>query len=213
MKYEGRISKLDRIIVSDPSYDKGVWCRYENDNANMSNCKVALNISEYHEVIPADEVARDLPEGMRSQVTKDLELEGIEFQLLISDSRLKCEIVKDGFNHPQWTTIQQFTIGMDSACVALGINEVADKIASERDSWQPSTALTTLTDGEFGTVCEGRTPNGNNTALIYITGSFDKDNGYTEEMLKSYLEAQLQIEDLHPVETEEQTEDLEIGGI
>ena len=32
MKYKGKIEKIKHIVVSDPAYDKDVWCRYENNN-------------------------------------------------------------------------------------------------------------------------------------------------------------------------------------
>ena len=212
MKYEGKITKLDQIIVSDPSYDKDIWCRYENNKANMNNCRVQINIAKYHDIISADEIARTMPEELKSQVTSDLELEGVEFQVLISDSRFNFQLDDGGFSHPMWVNLKEYTIGMDTACVSLGVNEKANEIRREKDAWQPASALTTLTDGEFGVVYEGKTPKEKYNVCIYISGNFDADTGHTEELIKNYLEEQLQIEDLHPVETAQQTEnELEIG--
>lgn len=214
MKYEGKIKELNQIIVSDPSYHKDVWCRYENDAANMSNCNVEIDINEVEETIPAEEVAKEMPERLQNQVTKDLEIEGIEFQMLISDGVPFCNLTRNGFTHSHWVKINDFTIGMDTACVSLGINEVADRIRSEADTWQPSTCLHTLTDGEFGRVFEGTMPNSNSTCLIYISGYFDKDTEYSVEDILEYLRTNFSIDDLHQIVSEEQINDeLEIGGI
>ena len=32
MRYKGKIRELNHIIISDPSYDESVTCRYENNN-------------------------------------------------------------------------------------------------------------------------------------------------------------------------------------
>ncbi len=214
MKYEGKISHLNQIIVSDPGYAKDVWCRYENDDISMKDCNVEISIEECHETIPAEEVAKDMPEELRNQVTDDLEIEGIEFQMLISDGVPFCNLTKNGFTHSYWVKLKDFTIGIDTASVSLGINEVADKIRSEINSWQPSTCLHTLTDGEFGRAFEGATPKSGVVCLIYISGFLDKDTGYSAEDILEYLKNNFNIENLHPVETAEQTNDeLEIGGI
>ena len=214
MKYEGKIKELKQIIVSDPSYHKDVWCRYENDKVNMKNCNIELNIAEIQETIPADEVAEDMSDTLKSQVKDDLTIEGIEFQMLISDGVPYCNLTRNGFTHSHWVKLNDYTIGMDTACVSLGINEVAEQIRNDIKSWQPVTALHTLTDGEFGNVFEGTTPKSKATCLIYISGYLDKDAGYSVEDILDYLKNNFQIDDLHPVEDFEQTNDeLEIGGI
>ena len=111
MKYEGKIKELKQIIVSDPSYHKDVWCRYENDKVNMKNCNVELNIAEIQETIPADEVAKDMPDTLKSQVKDDLTIEGFEFQMLISDGVPYCNLTRNGFTHSHWVKLNDFTIG------------------------------------------------------------------------------------------------------
>ena len=49
MIYTGKIKSIDQIIVSDPSYEKDVWCRYENDNVNAKDWIVDILIQEYNE--------------------------------------------------------------------------------------------------------------------------------------------------------------------
>ena len=214
MRYEGRIKNINQIIVSDPSYQKGVWCRYENDEINMRNCKVMLDVSPYHETITAEERAEYLPDNVDKSNLRDLTVDGVEFRLLISDGSHFCNLTENGFEHSSWLKMKDYTIGMDTACVSLGINDVADRIRSEIDTYQPSTCLRTLTDGEFGTVFEGTTPRSDVTCLIYVEGYLCDDTEYTIDDILEYLTNNFSIEDLHPVEDAQVTnDDLEIGGI
>lgn len=213
MKYAGTIKELNQMIVSDPSYKKKVWCRYENKNLNMKESRVQLAISEYHDTVPSCEIEKNIPNNPNKDKPTGLNIEGIEFQVLICDPRFKCEVVENGFTHPQWALIKEYTIGMDTACVSIGINNIADTIRRQRNTWQPKSALKTLTDGEFGTVCEGRYPAMNNTLLLYISGYLDKDTGYTENDILNYLKENLKIENLEPVMAEEEENNMEIGEI
>lgn len=51
MNYTGMISKINHIIVSDPSYDKNVWCRYENDYFNANNWTADIQLQDVDETI------------------------------------------------------------------------------------------------------------------------------------------------------------------
>lgn len=184
MTYSGNINEINQIIVSDPSYEKGVWCRYENENLSARNWNFNIEISEYNERV------------------EDLDLRGIEFTLLLSNPNIRCRLTDKGVGYPKSKIVDKFTIGMDTACVSLGINDVADKIRSEQDEWQPSTCLRTLTDGEFGTVFEGRNPNSDEVDFIVIMGYLDEDTGYSEENLVKYFEKNFAVENLSPVMSE-----------
>ena len=46
MNFTGMISKINHIIVSDPSYDKNVWCRYENDHFNENNWTADIQLQD-----------------------------------------------------------------------------------------------------------------------------------------------------------------------
>ena len=92
------------------------------------------------------------------------------------------------------TKISNVDIGMDTASVAIGINEKAKKIIDSRDNWQPECCLNTLTDGFFGTVKEGRI--GDDIVFICISGYLDIDTGYSMEDIIQYLQEQLEITDL-----------------
>ena len=51
MNFTGMISKINHIIVSDPSYDKSVWCRYENDHFNANNWTADIQLQDVDETI------------------------------------------------------------------------------------------------------------------------------------------------------------------
>lgn len=193
MTYSGNINKINQIIVSDPSYEKGVWCRYENENLSAKNWNFNIEISEYNERV------------------EDLDLRGIEFTLLLSNPNIRCRLTDKGVGYPKSKIVDKFTIGMDTACVSLGINDVADKIRSEQEEWQPSTCLRTLTDGEFGTVFEGRNPNSGEVDFIAIMGYLDEDTGYSEEDLVKYFEKNFAVKNLSPVMSE--SEEMTLGGM
>ncbi len=178
MRYSGKIDEIKQIIVSDPSYAKGVWCRYENDNLNAKSWNFNMEISKYNKRVD------------------DLDLKGIEFTMLLSNPNIRCRLMDKGVGYPKSNIVNEFTIGMDTACVSLGINDVADKIRGEQDEWQPVTCLRTLTDGEFGTVFEGRNPNSNEVNFIVIMGYFDEDTGYSVESIIDYFKENFDIKSL-----------------
>ena len=41
-KYKGTIDKLEKLVVSDPIYEKDVWCRYENNFSIPNECNFEL---------------------------------------------------------------------------------------------------------------------------------------------------------------------------
>ena len=90
--------------------------------------------------------------------------------------------------------IKKYEIGVDTACVALGINEKASEIINSRDEWQPSCSIKTLSDGLFGDVKEGIKDN--EIEFIAIYGFLDEDTDYTMEDLESYLIENFEIKNL-----------------
>ena len=44
MNYKGKIDHIDHIVISDPMYEKNIWCRYEKNNVNAKNWVVNLDI-------------------------------------------------------------------------------------------------------------------------------------------------------------------------
>lgn len=178
MRYKGKIKELNHIIISDPSYDENVTCRYEKDNLKEKNWNVDIDI---HPTVNKIE---------------DFTIKGTEFFLFLSKDKRLSELRENGtIRYLSGLEIKETEIGMDTACVALGINEKADEIIELRDDWQPECSLNTLTDGIFGTVKEGKL-NDNHTVFIWLSGYLDEDTGYSIEEIVDYLQYQLNIVDL-----------------
>lgn len=176
MKFKGKIKKLNHIVLSDPSYEKGIWCRYEKDNLNEKDWLVNIDIYT---------VETDIG---------DYKVKGTEFFLLLQKDKDDCELDDEGtLNYLKSIELKDFTIGVDTACVALGINDYAKEIINSKDEWQPSCAIRTGADGTFGEVSEG-TKNGELRFLL-ITGYFSEDICNENELFE-YLKEQFEITDL-----------------
>ena len=177
MRYKGKIKELNHIIISDPSYDENVTCRYEKDNLKEKNWNVDIDI---HPTVNKIE---------------DFTIKGTEFFMLLSKDRRLSELKENGtIKYINKIELEETEIGMDTACVALGINEKADEIIELRDNWQPEYSLNTLTDGFFGTVKEGKMLN--DTVFIWLSGYLDEDTGYSIKDIVDYLQYQLNIVNL-----------------
>lgn len=176
MKFKGKINNINHIVISDPSYKKGVWCRYEKENLNENDWLVNLDIYP-----------------VETKVGKYY-IKGTEFSLLLQKDKEDCSIDDKGtLNYRRDIELKDFTIGMDSACIALGINDNAKEIIDCRGDWQPLCAIRTGTDGTFGEVSEG-IKNGKIRFLL-ITGYFEEDF-INENELFEYLKNQFEITEL-----------------
>lgn len=179
MRYRGRIKELNHIVVSDPTYDKDVWCRYEKSNINEKNWGVDIDI---HPV--------------ETPINDEISIKGTEFYVFLYKDKKICELREEGtIRYFKGIELKETDIGMDTACVALGVNDKAKEINDSQDDWKPEFALNTLTDGIFGTVKEGVTK-GNQTMFIWISGYLDEDTGYTMDEIIEYLKEQLNIAEL-----------------
>lgn len=197
MFYNGQIEKINKVVVSDPSYKEGVWCRYESNQIDSGGpWRVQMAINEVSDHVDG------------------FDIKGVEFALLLSSSLLSkkpCELSKEGSSYLVPMTLHKMLkmketeVGMDTACVALGVNEVADEIKASRDEWQPDCALKTLTDGMFGNVQEGSV-NGS-ICLLYISGYLDEDTGYSVQDIVNYLSTNFKIKDLELVKEKPALED------
>ena len=197
MFYKGKIDKINKVVVSDPSYKEGVWCRYESNKIDSGGpWRVQMAVNEV------------------TDNTYGIETKGVDFALLLSSSlpfEKTCELSKDGSSYlvpmalHKTLQIKETEICMDTACVALGINEVADEIKASRDEWQPGCSLKTLTDGMFGNVQEGSL-NGS-VYLLYISGYLDEDTGYSIDDIVNYLSTNFKIKDLELVKDKPALED------
>ena len=178
MDFKGICKDIDRIVVSDPSYGEGVWCRYERNDINGHNWKVQGFVNEVH----------DDYEG--------IPINYVEFVVALSIPDVHYGFMNlhpDGsFAHAADVKVKDYTIGMDTACVGFGVNKVADEIKASRDEWQPGCCLRTLTDGEFGSVREGVYDD--EVKFIVLNGFLDEDTGYSVKDVFDYLVSSLEIE-------------------
>ena len=175
MRYKGKIKELNHIVVSDPTYKNDVWCRYEKNNINEKNWGIDIDIYP-----------------VKTPINDEISINGTEFCAFLYKDKKICELRNDGsICYFKGIEIKETEIGMDTACVAVGINEKAKEINDSQDIWQPECALK---DGIFGTVKEGTI--GSKVVFVYIFGYLDEDTGYTMDEIIDYLKEQLNITEL-----------------
>ena len=118
----------------------------------------------------------------------------VAFFMLLVNNKEFVKLKKYGFKYQSDLEIKHYKIGMDSACIALGINENANEINESYNEWQPSCSIRTGTDGMFGDVSECKDKNGN-LCFLFISGEFN-GNLIDEDTLLNYLKNQFEIQDL-----------------
>ena len=175
---KGKIEKLDNIVVSDPYYDKNVYCRYEREKLNEKDWLVTIELNEKEEEI----------DGFKYNY--------IDLCILLSknESSFKVDRKEDLFYLNDFET-KKTEIGMDTASIALGINENANMINDSQSNYklQSYCSLRTGEDGTFGEVTEYN-KNGKLKCLC-IKGTFDSDILTQNEVL-DYIIKQFDIVDL-----------------
>lgn len=180
MRYRGKIENLNHIIISDPNYDESVTCRYERKELREKDWSIDIDIKPVAEKY------------------ENFTVKGTEFFLfLYKDKRLSTLKENGTISYLKGIKLEETDIGMDTACVALGINEKAEEIIDLRDDWQPECSLNTLTDGFFGTVKEGKIDD--DIVFIWLSGYLDEDTSYSIEDIVNYLKFQLNIKELEKV--------------
>lgn len=176
MNYKGKIDHIDHIVISDPMYEKNIWCRYEKNDVNAKNWVVNLDIHPM-------EVEKD-----------NYDVNCNEFSLLLKKEDKTCNIGEnDTLIYSKDIKLNDYTIGMDSACVALGINDKAKEIIDSKEEWQPSCAIRTGGDGTFGTVFEGKKDD--ELQFLLIMG-YIEDELMNQNELFDYLISQFEIKEL-----------------
>lgn len=190
IKYKGKINNINHIVISDPTYEKDDGCRYEIENLNEKNWLVELNIYDVEDKID------------------DYLIQGIEFYLLLQKTKDLCQIYGENIKYLKNINIKKYDIGMDTACIALGINKNAEDIINSQPEWQPDCAIRTGTDGMFGLVTEGKNKEG--LAFIVITGYLSSDMGYDKNSLFEYLVSKFEIKDLVKEENKVADNDIDI---
>ena len=176
MKFNGKIHSLNHIVISDPSYENGIWCRYENNKINNQDWLVNIDIYPVEDKIG------------------NYYVKGIEFMMLLKQNEEDCNINEDGsLSYSNDINIKDYKIGIDTACIAMGVNDKAKKIINSRDEWQPSCSIKTGSDGIFGEVSEGK--RNDKLSFLFITGYFEEDF-INQNQLFDYLKKQFEITDL-----------------
>lgn len=185
MRYKGKIKDIDKIVISDPIYSEKVECRYERTNVNGKDWEVDIIINE-----------------IEDEEETILETQSVEIYILMQNKNGGCTLKEDGsFSYHSSNEVEEIRIGMDTACVAIGINDIADEIKDSIDDWQPDCALNTGTDGIFGFVTEGRKEGKIN--FIHLDGYvFDLVDCEFKDVIE-YLTENLEIEDLTEVRKNE----------
>ena len=181
MRYKGKIKELNHIVISDPSYNKQVIDRYEKNNLKEKNWTIEIDIKEVEEHI------------------EDYTTKGIEFFLLLSKYKDLTKLQEEGkIEHIRETHFKETKICVDTACIALGIDEKANEIIESQNVWQPECSINTLSDGLFGVVREGIL--NDETICLFVYGYLDEDTDYSIEDIIEYLQNQLNITDLNKQE-------------
>ena len=181
MKCSGKIKNINHIVVSDPTYEKDDGCRYELDNLKEKNWYVDLDVYEVEDKY------------------EDYIIKGIEFNMVLQKVKGICRVDDDKIKYLNGLNIKNYEIGMDSACVALGINNKAKQIINSQAEWQPDCAIRTGTDGMFGSITEGRKKD--ELAFLVITGYLSSDMDYDVDSLFDYLVDKFEITDFVKEET------------
>ena len=176
MRYKGKIDYINHIVVSDPTYNKDVWCRYEKNDLDEKNWIVDLSIDLVREKVG------------------DYIIKSYYFELLLKKTEYDCELMDGGnVTYSKRNKTNQYDIGIDTACISLGINEYANEIINSKEEYQPECSLNTGADGMFGNVLEG--VKNKKINFILISGYFD-ESIIEEHDLLDYLERQFKIKDL-----------------
>lgn len=179
MEFKGICKVVDKIVISDPSYGEDVWCRYERTDIGGKDWRVQGFIKGVSEEIEC--------EGERFPVS------GVEFVVGICAPGEHLILREDGSLLTNMSyQINEFVIGMDTACVGFGVNKQADDIKRCKGAWQPDCCLKTLTDGQFGNVVEGVFED--KVRFVVISGFLDEDTGYSLQDILDYLTSSLELE-------------------
>lgn len=188
-RYKGKIKDIQKIIVSDPSYDKDFSCRYENNKVNGKNWNVEIAFDEIKDSF----MVKDL-DGKSREVDASRK----EIFILLQDTNQNCQILDNGnLKYYKDNKLKSYEIGVDTSCFCIGINDKADMIKRQKDEWHPDGSIKTLTDGFIGEVKEG-TYYGH-TTFIYMTMTITNDTGYCVNDLLNIFCEQLHIEKLQNV--------------
>jgi len=206
--YTGNIKQLKHLVATDPHYGDDVWCRYERKFDKVNDWDIKLIIKNIYYFDKYKDYA--------------INMKGIDFTLLLKNKNFDNidKLIDINSNSTLYSKLFKHTvteIGMDTAQVALGINEYAKEITDyykdydndslDLDGYRPYFSIETLTDGLFGNVTEYSYA-GKDGAIV-LTGWIDDDTGYDERRVLDYLTERLKIEELEKINNSEKKEELD----
>lgn len=162
------------ICVSDPSYDKDVWCRYSL-NKDLSNFLVVFDHAQKEEEYEF--------KGKKNQYLADY------YTLVLAVNENVLNSIKfntgDGsISHPTKYSVKQVEIGIDTASIFIGTNK-------DFATWGNS--MDTGSDGMFGTLFQFTYER----KKVAIVLQFYMDNTFnTSEDVLEYLKGNLYLEEV-----------------
>jgi len=187
--YRGKIKKINQIVISDPGYGNDVFCRYERKNLYEKDWTVNIQLTNV------------------SKKYMGVHIKGISFLVLFKANNREYITSKDGVDCINDLLLNRINIGIDSACIAFGIDEYAEEIKKTQDEWQPECSLKTLTDGIFGEVIEG--VKDNNVVFIGFDGYLSESTGYSKDEILNYICKQFKIEELQKLKDLKKERDIQ----
>lgn len=206
--YTGNIKQLKHLVATDPHYGSDIWCRYERKFDKVIDWDIKLIIKNLDYFDTYKDYA--------------VNIKGLDFTLLLKNKNFDNidKLIDINSNSTVYSRLFKHTvteIGMDTAQVALGINEYAKEISDyykdydndslDLDGYRPYFSIKTLTDGLFGNVTEYSYA-GKDGAIV-LTGWVDDDAGYDEQKILDYLTERLKIEELEKINNSEKKEELD----
>lgn len=159
---ETKLSDMQGVLFADPSHPSGTWCRYEL-NAPMKGWM----LNYYGE---------DCVEDGYRFTNFTLTLADPEYANYVKPSDDLMSLI-----YPVSLSLSETTVGLDTACVYMG-----PMMEFDADEWQPSCALRTGSDGEFGVTHQ--LSEGEEVVAVVLFGMIDGHFG-TKESVWDYLKA------------------------
>ena len=112
LRYKGKIKKIEHIIISDPTYDESVTCRYEKNNLNEENWSVDIDIkptvekienftikgTEFFLFLYKDKRLSELKENGTISYLKGIKLEETREEEILEISSGKLELSREHFS-------------------------------------------------------------------------------------------------------------------
>lgn len=161
-----KLNGMRGVLFTDPSHPSDAWCRYEL-SAPMKGWML-------------DYRGEDCEEDGYRFTNFSLTLANPEYANYVKPSDDLLSLL-----YPARLSLSETTVGLDTACVYMG-----PIMEFDADEWQPSCALRTGSDGEFGVAYQ--LSEGKEAVGVVLFGMIDADFG-TKESVWEYLKASFRL--------------------